>query len=233
MSQLSEALEIMREIQARRPTPEQILGPPPWDTDRLEKAYFTDFRKTWELIETLPGHELHQHIECLTRSFALFDVAVRDLIGAIQGFQHLFRERGLPTRRRQHAIDDAKLDVEKNLFAASQAALALVDHSRRISGKIAIPGYKEKTAAFATDPAHQFFQGLRNCLFHVFYISPDWEFHADLKGGDDKARFLLPKKTLLGYDGWNALAKKFLEAMGDSLDLEKFLRDYREKIRAL
>lgn len=230
MTNMHQALALMAEWKKHQPTAEQILGPPPWDRERLEKAYFADFRQVWDLLEKHPAHELFDFIECLTRSFALFDLCVRDLIAAIGRFQVLFRERGLPARKKQMAIDEVKLDLEKNLFAATQAALALVDHSRRISGKVTIPGYPERTAAFGNDPAHRFLQGLRVCLFHVFYISPDWQFRTDAtKGG--QARFLISKKDLLRFGEWTALARQYLDSLGDALDLESFLREYREKVR--
>lgn len=232
MTALKQALALMAEWKARQPTAEQILGQPPWDRERLEKAYFADFRQVWDLLEKHPAHELYDFIECLTRSFALFDVCVRDLIAAIHHFQCLFRERGLPAGRKRIAIDEVKLDLEKNLFAATQAALALVEHSRRISAKVTITGYPERTTAFANDPAHRFLQGLRVCLFHIFYISPDWEFRADAKNGD-KARFTIAKKDLLRFGEWTTLAKEYLDSLGESLDLETFLRDYREKVRTL
>lgn len=230
MTSAQQALALMAEWKARQPTAEQILGSPPWDRERLEKAYSADFRQVWDLLEKHPSHELYDFIECLTRSFALFDLCVRDLIAAIHRFQGLFRERGLSARQKRFAIDEVKLDLEKNLFAATQAALALVDHSRRISGKVVVPGYSERTVAFANDPAHRFLQDLRVCLFHVFYISPDWEFRADANSGD-KARFTIAKRDLLRFGNWNTLAKEYLESLGESLDLESFLAGYREKVR--
>jgi hypothetical protein len=230
MTDLHAALAIMAEWKKHQPTAEQILGSPPWDRERLEKAYFADFRQVWDLLEKHPAHELFDFIECLTRSFALFDVCVRDLIAAIGRFQVLYRERGLPARQKQTAFDEVKLDLEKNLFAATQAALALVDHSRRISGKVAIPGYPERTTTFGNDPAHRFLQGLRVCLFHVFYISPNWELRMDATKGE-KARFLISKKDLLRFGEWTPLARQFLDSLGEALDLESFLRDYREKVR--
>ena len=230
MTDLKQALSLMAEWKARQPTAEQILGSPPWDRQTLEKAYFADFRQVWDLLEKHPAHELYDFIECLVRSFSLFDLCVRDLIAAIHRFELLFRERGLPAKQKRIATEEVKLDVEKNLFAATQAALALVDHSRRISSKVTISGYKERTTAFADDPAHRFLQGLRVCLFHVFYISPNWEFRSNPTNGD-KARFTISKKDLQRFGEWSALAKEYLNTIGESLDLESFLRDYREKVR--
>jgi hypothetical protein len=228
MTDLKQALASMADWKARQPTAEQILGAPPWDRQKLEKAYLADFRSVWDLLEKHPAHELYNFIECLVRSFSLFDLCVRDLIGAIHRFELLFRERGLPARQKRIATEEVKLDLEKNLFAATQAALALVDHSRRISSKVTISGYAERTKAFADDPTHRFLQGLRVCLFHVFYISPDWEFRADTNNGD-KARFTISKKDLLRFGEWSTLAKEYLNSIGESLDLETFLRDYRKR----
>lgn len=232
MSKLRDAIAVMNAYKASLPKPKNVLGNPPWSRENLEKACENDYHATREHLETHPGHALNEHIQCLTQSFRLFDLAVRDLITGVHRYQHLSGERGMQSRRRRNVIDEVRLDLEKNLFTASQAALALVDHSRRISGKVAVLGYDTKTKAFAEDPEHRFIQGLRACLFHVFYVSPTAEVSNYGEEGM-KARFLIPKKTLLKYDGWDVLARTYLDGLKDNLDLERFLTGYREKVRTL
>jgi hypothetical protein len=47
----------------------------------------------------------------------------------------------------------------------------------------------------------------------------------------DQARFLISKKDLSRFGDWTPLARQYLNSLGDSLDLEAFLREYREKVR--
>jgi hypothetical protein len=202
------------------------LGPPPWSRDALEEAYMRDFRGTWAHIKTHPGHSLHSELEGVKATFSVFEASVVDFRTAVREFHdgsHFGRLFDRPNRQLYRQV---QLRIRQSVFCAVQAAMALVDHTRRFSRKVNIPGYWERvTDNFANNSTHRFLKGLRNHLAHVQIVDPLWHLSNSLEEGR-KTRFLFKPDQLLSYEDWDRPSREFLQAHPEGVDLEKCLDEY-------
>lgn len=118
-------------------------------------------------------------------------------------------------------------------FVAS--AQSLVDHSRRVYRKVyktkgKFDAYERKVQTdLVNNGLIQFVQKLRQMCQH--YHLP--QVSAELKvGKTSKMTLFLYKNELLGFDGWNAAAKNFINSHEEKIDLLKITNDYYEQISA-
>lgn len=207
------------------------LGSLPWSFEALEKAYFSDFQATWTAIHEHPGYNLYQAISSLRIAFRIFDQAVEDFLSAIYEFHHQAHFGDLFDRRSQGRFDDLLTKVRMSVFTASQSAMALVDHTRRLSKKIEIPGYTARVEIdFANNSNHRFIQDLRNCLTHVTLVEPHWQLTNSLERGRE-THFILKPDELLQFDDWHSLAISYIRENPDGINLKDFLLAYRKKVR--
>lgn len=208
------------------------LGQLPWSLDELERRYFKDFRKTWEEIHEHPGFSHNREIELLRMSYQIFDQSICDFNEYLSVFHEAVHFDELFKRQNKSKCENIQLQIRKSVFGVACSAMALVNHSRRLSNSVEITGYKDKIKTeFATNAEHQFIQGLRNQLLHIKTVEPQWQLsnsHAEGK----KTQFLLMSKELLENKEWNSKAKKYIQSHSNGICLEKLFSAYKVKVHA-
>src|SRR5687767_8184317 len=163
--------DVLQATIAARPV---SLGAPPWSRNALIEAYFKNFTETRRLVELLPGGQIQGCLDSLGLSLDVFKASTDELLQSIDAFRRAAREPGFHSRVRQPEFDDRQLRVRRALFAASAAAMALVDHTRVVQGIVEVPDYQERIdATFKPSPGYRLVQEIRNCVTHVRLLPAD------------------------------------------------------------
>jgi hypothetical protein len=210
-----------------------IEGAPPWHADAVRRAYFQDFRATREQINGLPGFALYSGRERLRQSNSVFDAAVLEVLAAINTYRELLNIHTQPSRPTMSIFQDADLSLRRHILAATSAAMAIVQHSRALSGKISIPEYQSTVdSEFRESPLHTFIQKLRIYAFHHSVAPVEWSGHIEWHEHGTTERFSihLAPETLLRWDRWNQLAEQYIKSHPDGIDVASLFRMYREKV---
>lgn len=206
------------------------LGLLPWALDQLERAYFRDFQGTLAAIREHPGYSLHDSMSAVRATFHLFEGGVIGLRSTLDVFRTEARSGGLFQRRGRSRLEDLEHQAQKGVFMAAQAAMALVDHTRRLAQRITIPGYDERVRKeFAENEVHRFIQDLRNHLAHVCLTKPRWQVSTSFSG-EWKAEFLLMPDDLTTSGDWHALSRQFLASHAGGVNLETLCVEYANKV---
>lgn len=165
-------LEILR----KATKPKMIrLGQPPWSEEELTHAYFQNASQTRLRVESRPGSRYSHAIDALDLSVALFNNAVEALFASIETFRQKSLEPNFGSRVRRPEEEHYQLDVRRNLFSATAAALALVEHSRVVQKKLMIQNYHEHiNQEFKQHIDHRLIQELRDYVLHSRLLPADW-----------------------------------------------------------
>jgi hypothetical protein len=110
------------------------------------------------------------------------------------------------------------------------AAMALVDHSRRFSGKYPVEFYREKVREyFSGNPLHRFVQNFRNYMTHVRIAKSNWVVKHDKQGSS--VFFFLTQENLSKWDGWDIPSKSYIAENPDGVNVEEFFNDYSRMVK--
>jgi hypothetical protein len=90
--------------------------------------------------------------------------------------------------------------------------------------------YQRRVAEeFDASPLHNFVTDLRNLILQkrlpVSTTAESWE-----QGNGWRFQVMLDATDLLGWDGWSAQARKYIEASGDSVDLSRTVSAYTSAV---
>lgn len=114
---------------------------------------------------------------------------------------------------------------------------SLIDHTRRTYDKLykdtdLLTDYQARLKTdFANNPQSQFIQKLREYAQH--YKAPIISFRTNVdKEGRPVRRIFIPLDKLKQFDGWNAVARKHLEALKDDFNVLEEMTIYRDKVTA-
>jgi hypothetical protein len=202
------------------------LGPLPWNTEVLRKAYFRgpfDIRKA---IQVHPGYRFHADLLNLGSSLDIFKDSVADLFKSVATFNSESQVNKFWTRSMRQHFDVRLLAVQRGVFSVATTAMALVDHSRVVNQRIKIPSYqKQVDKYFLTNEEHQFIQGLRQCISHCRVVEAEWE--QSWTKTKRHTRFLLHIEKLLAYSNWRPLAKVYMNKHIKGIDLEVLVKKYQ------
>lgn len=209
---------------------EYTLGPLPWSEDLLRKAYFRNFISTRKAIQEHPGFFAHQVLSELKISLEMFSDCVNDLLNSVEQFRSQSCNPEFWRRPAKFLLQQRERAVRKGLFTAAISAMALVDHSRRITEcKIHVPGYEEKkNEMFREDEKHNFIQGLRDFVAHRHIVQPNWIIQYSAKGR--RTNFILSQEILLSWKKWNKHDRQFIERHPKGIDVEELFLSYRHKV---
>ena len=205
---------------------------PPWTQAELREAYFRDKRAVERSLASLPGCRVYGLLQEQQLSFNLFDNAIEDLFDSIHHFRLLEDQRKLYRDAFQSKIDNTVLRVRRGIFSASSSAMALVEHSRRISGAVEIPGYEDRVCEqFSSWEVHLFIQGLRNFSVHRSIAVANWQVSYEFKTGVAEIQFLLHPESLLAHKDWKPDARKYIASQTNGIDVEATFKVYSERVR--
>ncbi len=196
-----------------------------------------------EVLIDHPGFTSWNRYTSYEVSLRVFDRAVLDLVKAIQRFEAATEadsERDILSRTQRSVLRDIERTIEKELFAATNAAHSLVDHStRRLQSLVEITGYPTKlTECFGEDGLHEFVIGLRNILHHLHMIKPGWSLEHDFRSGTKKAMFTLDRievrfaveQSRRSFGGGLARIQSYLHASSEPINLKTMFEEYQRRV---
>jgi len=202
------------------------LGPLPWNTEVLRKAYFRSSFNIRKAIQTHPGYRAHADLLNLRLSLDIFKDSVADIFKSVETFNIESQANKFWTRPMRQQFNVRLLAVRRGVFTVATTAMALVDHSRVVNLKIKISSYqKQVDKYFLTNEEHQFIQGLRQCISHCRVVEADWE--QSWTETERHTRFLLHSEKLLAYSNWRPLAKVYIDKYSKGIDLEVLAKKYQ------
>jgi hypothetical protein len=144
----------------------------------------------------------------------------------------------LPIVSDQRAFEEFLDETERHLHNYVAAATTRVDHFRRFKdaewpeGSSTGEEYQRRVDEdFKESPLHNFIMKLRNLILHVrLPVSSTTETWQQL--GTLSFHIMLNSADLLVWDGWNRLARKYVEQSGQSIDLGDTVSAYTSEIIA-
>jgi hypothetical protein len=230
-----------------KPSAEEILGPPPWDEEKLVRAYLADFPRILDAIHTHPGYEIHAELEALMLSRRIFDRSIDELAKAVQSFEQYSLTPDFRSPGPKQVYEDRCFAVQATLFHAASSAIALKARAKTLDGRFSVPGFEARIkSSFEKNARHQFISHLRGHLDHVGPLSPEWHLSWSAKNAPQQTRFLLYVDDLLNIakkgHRWDSLAISFIEGhrgkptdnLGKSgaIDILAVFKDYKADVTA-
>ena len=192
------------------------------------------------ILRAHPGYPLHQLRESFLVSLQVMDVAIADLLAAITAFAEEAVRDGseLFNVFQRDRLRQIELRIQKELFAATNAAMSLVDHSRRLQDAVGFEGYDAKVAeCFGDDGLHDLVKALRVLLFHVQVVEAGWFTQTSVTEGK-RATFTVSRALIMRAldersdrfsGGQRGRIRGYLEDKGESVDLTPVFGAYRER----
>jgi len=234
--QRSQAFEEVRAavMAASVPMPAEIV-------ERIAHLNAVDAR---EILRAHPGYDLWERHKSYQVSYQVFERATLDLLKAIQHFNDLARDGTLFGHTRRNEIDEMEQLIQKELFAAANAAHSLVDHSTRRVQKIAnVPDYAQHLQRiFGSDGLHEFVIALRTMLHHIHALQPGYLWQSQLgKGTHVTTAFVFEKQDVVraavaNQGGFSTAQFKkvttYITAAPDNIDVALVFEDYRRRAAA-
>lgn len=239
MDKLRSILTIIDDQRTRkRETVRDVLKatPPPLPDDLIDALLTLNPNDARSVLRDHPGCDLHERLASYDTARAVFDHAIMDLLKAIALFEEVARDPTIFDAVRKGELSALQTGVQKELFAAANAAASLRDHTAyRLQKKLQIAGYDQKrTECFGDDGLHDFVIALRVLLHHVRVIHAGWHVTHRFDGSDGDAVFKLDKTELLHTivsteHDMNVTARSYLERAPNRIDLGEIFRDYRDR----
>lgn len=203
----------------------ELLGPLPWSEENIHSALFVNPEGVSRAIESLPGYSYHEVLERLQLSHQIFQDAVSDVIEAIDLFLSDSKSTGYQKQSERDYFKKLDRNIRKTVFTAASAAMALVDHTRRIDHDT-IEEYPERVRnEFAENPQHRFVQGLRNYLSHYRVAPIEWRVTYSIENNTPIRQVLLFEKDMQGFE-WDDYAREFMQQHADGINLRELFMNY-------
>lgn len=231
--------EIWRRQEARKAERREELrkrvaeSPAPLSPDLRQELILLFNCDMRDILRSHGGYPLAGKRDSYRSSLAIMRRSLRSLLDMISNFEAevLAEESNLLGPLGEERLGEIVLDVQKELFTCTNAAVSLVDHARRISEAISVPDYnRTRLECFGTDGLHEFVVSLRVLLHHLHVVDTGWNLTADYRKGTKTASFVLSKETLTRIssetDKLTSKAKAYLAAQPSSIDLRNMFADY-------
>jgi len=202
----------------------------PWTKEQIVVSTFTSLTETLRVIDSLPGGIIALELESMHLSSSIFLDATYDLLSSINFFKGESERPDFWHRTRRFGLETLELRIQRGVFTATMAAMALVDHSRIFSGKYPVESYREKvTEFFSENPLHRFVQNFRNYMTHVRIAKNNWVVKQDKQGRS--VFFFLTQENLGKWDGWDAPSKAYIVENSDGVNVEELFNGYSTKVK--
>lgn len=142
--------------------------------------------------------------------------------------------------RQRWRLHDVMLEVAFLLHNYVASAQSLVDHSRVLYRHLfepqgLMPNYQpEVDNRFVNNPLTQFVLKLRQMSQHYTLpnVGHNTSFHQGPQGGTMQITLFLNKADLLRFDSWNAAARRYLDSVGERIDIHELVRSYHSHVLA-
>lgn len=133
-------------------------------------------------------------------------------------------------RTRRTKLERLELHIQRGVFSAAVAGMALKDHSTKFNGRYPIESYQERVDEnFAKDPLHRFIQKLRDFIAHVRIVESSRLVIWDKKG--KSVFFILSAEQLKKNHKWDALSKSYIESHPKGINVEQLFSEYSRRIK--
>lgn len=189
-----------------------------------------------DILRSHKGYPLAKKRDSYCSSLAIMRGSLRSLLAMISNFEAeaLARGSNLMDPLCAERLGEIVLDVQRELFNCTNAAVSLVDHSRRISEALSLQDYDRlRLEYFRNDGLHEFVVSLRVLLHHLHVVDVGWNMTADFRTGTKTASFVLSKDMLtrVGSESKNmtSKAKVYLARQRSSIDLRDMFADYSRR----
>lgn len=174
------------------------------------------------------------------RSFSLniFQMNAVALVDAAQRVKDPDQGMAYMAEGNSEAGLQAHRELNRHIHNFVSSALALVEHTRvfmreHYATEEVLERYeKQVVATFAQSPVTQFIQGLRNYMVHkglpnsTMYIKFTKSPETSVGTGVMETGIQYETASLLDWDRWNTVARKYLERAEGQLDIHDFAHEY-------
>lgn len=212
--------------------PEKLIWEkePPWNWEQIWFSVFASQEKTNDIINQLPGSKINNDIAVLNFSLEIFFDSIEDLFSSINIFKKNSEEPNFWYRSNEDSLEKLEKKINRAVFSSTLAAMSLVDNSRIFSKNYSIEGYPKKVdESFKNNSQHVFIQSLRNYFAHVKITRANWNINWSKKGRN--VSFNLYRKELLEWNNWNVLAKEYINACPDGVNIEDLFNEYSDTVK--
>lgn len=187
------------------------------------------------------GFALAERRNSYRTSLAILEQSIQDLLVAIERFEAaaLADNSGYFDPGGEDESGRTERRIQKELFAAANAAASLVDHARRVHKLHPMPEYDAmRIACFGSDGLHEFVIGLRVALHHLHSVQAGWNIVRSFSEGTSTATFVISKAVLLRVieayaDRFGSGRKRmqiYIDASPEQIDLRRVFLDYRARM---
>ena len=208
----------------------------PLPADLVEQLSQTNPSDLSDVLMVHPGYPSWEALGSYKISLRVFKKALDDLIGVINQFEVLARDGKVLGRANEDTLDEFGIAVQKELFAAANAAYSLVDHStRRLQTKLDIDSYEQKLSEhFGDDCLHDFIVCLRKIIHHVRMQEANWRITKNPRSDPEiSAEFQLLKKDLLKYSReMNSSSRQYLDGAHEQINTREIFQEYGNRVSA-
>lgn len=220
--------EPKRAFPCEHPPKEMCVEPPAASDDRSPLAIQDE-------LVAMPEWKTLARIRHFNASQKLFRANAKELRDLLLFMTKDPKGFALTSVRNRAHLDEAMDEVIRRMHNFVAAALSLVDHARVFYKELyekpgSFPDYVEHVKArLAENPDVQFVNCLRQFAQH--YKLPDVTTKLQAEQGKGVTiQLLLSKANLETFSGWNATAKKYLQAANEEIDLMAVLDTYEATI---
>lgn len=202
----------------------------PWTKEQIIAFTLQNLTATIEAIESLPGGIIASELEAIRLSLNIFLDATCDLLSSINSFKGESERPDFWNRTRRSDFESLELRIQRGVFSATMAAMALKDHTTIFARKYPVELYHEKVKEyFSEDPLHRFVQKLRNFMTHVRITKSNWVIKHDKQG--KSFFFFLTQENLNKWDEWDSPSKSYIALNPEGVNVEQLFDDYSGKVR--
>jgi hypothetical protein len=166
----------------------------------------------------------------------VFERSIEDLLAIIRQFENSAADGGIFDRASENELKRFEESVQKELFATTNAAQALVEHStRRLQKSINIPGYGQRLAeCFGDDGLHECVIGLRKIIHHINMVQSGWQITRQADTPKWHATFKLNTDELMLHaksGNMKSEGRRFIANAPHVIDLKLLFEEYRRRVR--
>lgn len=188
-------------------------------------------------IDEMPGAVFLNRSRQRSFSLNIFRMNALELMEVAQKVKDPVHGFALMTQSNREAGLQAHRELNRHVHNFAASALTLVEHTRvfmrkHYAGTSVLAAYEAMiTRTFIQSPVAQFVQGLRNYMVHRglpnssmylnFTSGPDTDGTGTIETG---VRF--ETSSLLDWDNWKSIARKYLEEAGEQIEVHDFASEY-------
>jgi hypothetical protein len=197
-----------------------------------------------DIMRSHKGYRLAKKRDSYRISLDILRRSLRSLLDMISRFEAeaLAEGSSLFSPIGADRLGEIELDIQKELFTCTNAAVSLVEFARPLSKRVSLPDYDAKRReCFGSDGLHDLVVSLRILLHHLHIVDASWNLTSDYRSGTKTASFVLDKEALgrILTDKKNkgkltreqyAGATGYIATQPPSIDLRQIFSDYAARV---